>query len=80
MKKIHIFTIFFIIILSSFICSYKLLKYYSIKMSPIVFTYAESEVKKLTTLIINKSITKQMSAGLDVDSLFGINLALENEG
>lgn len=41
-------------------------------MSPIVFTYAESEVKKLTTLIINKSITKQMSAGLDVDNLLNI--------
>lgn len=41
-------------------------------MSPIVFTYAESEVKKITTLIINKSITKQMSAGLDVDNLLNI--------
>lgn len=72
MKKIHIFTLLLIIILSSFICSYKLLKYYSVKMSPVVFTYAESEVKKLTTLIINKSITKQMSAGLDVDNLLNI--------
>ena len=72
MKKIHIFTLLLIIILSSFICSYKLLKYYSVKMSPVVFTYAESEVKKLTTLIINKSITKQMSVGLDVDNLLNI--------
>lgn len=72
MKKIHIFTLLLIIILLSFICSYKLLKYYSVKMSPVVFTYAESEVKKLTTLIINKSITKQMSAGLDVDNLLNI--------
>lgn len=72
MKKIHIFTLLLIIILSSIICSYKLLEYYSIKMSPVVFTYAESEVKKLTTLIINKSITKQMSAGLDVDNLLNI--------
>lgn len=72
MKKIHIFTLLLIIILSSIICSYKLLKYYSIKMSPVVFTYAESEVKKLTTLIINKSITKQMSNGLDVDNLLNI--------
>ena len=72
MKKMHIFTLLLIIILSSFICSYKLLKYYSVKMSPVVFTYAESEVKKLTTLIINKSITKQMSAGLDVDNLLNI--------
>lgn len=72
MKKIHIFTLLLIIILSSFICSYKLLKYYSVKMSPVVFSYAESEVKKITTLIINKSITKQMSAGLDVDNLLNI--------
>ena len=72
MKRIHIFTLLLIIILSSIICSYKLLEYYSIKMSPVVFSYAESEVKKLTTLIINKSITKQMSAGLDVDNLLNI--------
>lgn len=72
MKKIHIFTLLLIIILLSFICSYKLLKYYSVKMSPVVFSYAESEVKKITTLIINKSITKQMSAGLDVDNLLNI--------
>ena len=56
MKRIHIFTLLLIIILSSIICSYKLLEYYSVKMSPVVFSYAESEVKKLTTLIINKSI------------------------
>ena len=72
MKKIHILTLLLIIILSSFICSYKLLNYYSVKMSPVVFTYAESEVKKLTTLIINKSITKQMSTGLEVDNLLNI--------
>ena len=72
MKRIYIFTLLLIIILSSIICSYKLLEYYSVKMSPVVFSYAESEVKKLTTLIINKSITKQMSAGLDVDNLLNI--------
>ena len=72
MKRIHIFTLLLIIILSSIICSYKLLEYYSVKMSPVVFSYAESEVKKLTTLIINKSITKQMSVGLDVDNLLNI--------
>ena len=47
-------------------------------MSPVVFSYAESEVKKLTTLIINKSITKQMSAGLDVDNL--LNITRNNAG
>ena len=72
MKKIHIFTLLLIIILSSIICSYKLLKYYSVKMSPVVFSYAENEVKKLTTLIINKSITKQISNNLNVDNLLNI--------
>ena len=78
MKRIYIFTLLLIIILSSLICSYKLLKYYSVKMSPVVFSYAESEVKKLTTLIINKSITKQMSVGLDVDNL--LNITRNNAG
>ena len=47
-------------------------------MSPIVFTYAENEVKKLTTLIINKSITKQISNNLDVDNL--LNITRNNNG
>ena len=34
--------------------------------------YAEAEVKRLATLVINKSIDKQLSMGMDVDSMFEI--------
>lgn len=47
-------------------------------MSPIVFSYAETELKRLTTLIINKSITKQMTSDLDTNTL--INIQKNNEG
>lgn len=35
-------------------------------------TYAEAEAKRLTTLVINKSISKQINSGYDVDSMFEI--------
>lgn len=34
--------------------------------------YAEAETKRLTTLVINKSISYQLNSGMDVDSMFNI--------
>ena len=55
-------TISVIIIITIFITISTLLfiNYYSKKAIPILKLYAESEVRKLTILIINKSITKQV--------------------
>lgn len=49
---ILIFLILFIIIF---------INYYSNKSKDVLMTYAESETRKLTILVINKAITKQMS-------------------
>lgn len=40
------------------------------KVSPILMDYAESYIKKVTNLIINKAISKQLSEQLNIDDLF----------
>ena len=49
---IFIFLVMFIILF---------INYYSKKSSDLLMSYAESEIRKLTILVINKSITKQMN-------------------
>ena len=49
---ILIFLVLFIIIF---------INYYSNKSKDVLMAYAESETRKLTILVINKAITKQMS-------------------
>lgn len=58
-------TISLIIAVSLFI------RYYGTKAVPIIKSYAESEVKKLTILIINKSITKQLY-NIDTEEIFKV--------
>ena len=40
------------------------------RVSPILMDYAESYIKKVTNLIINKAISKQLSEELNIDDLF----------
>lgn len=40
------------------------------KVSPILMDYAESYIKKVTNLIINKAISKQLSEELNIEDLF----------
>ena len=65
MKMIILITLLLIIMVSLFI------KYYSKKTLPILISYAKSETKKLTILIINKAITKEVTS-LEPDELFDI--------
>ena len=45
-------------------------KFINKKVSPILFNYAESYVKKISNLIINKAISKQVAEDLNIDDLF----------
>ena len=69
-KYMFAFMVFILVI--GFICSIFLIKYYSNKIGPTFMLYADAEVKRLATLVINKSIDKQLSMGMDVDSMFEI--------
>lgn len=72
-KKKHIFTKITIVLLLVIFASISLIKYFSNKSSPILFSYAESETRKLTTLIINKAVTKQIASdNMNTDDLFEI--------
>lgn len=49
------------------------------KVSPVLMKYAESEIRNLSTMIINKAISKQMVEELDFDQLFIIDKNSANE-
>ena len=59
-KKHNILLLILLILTSVIILSLIFINYYSNKAYPILKSYAESETKKLTVLIINKAITKQL--------------------
>ena len=48
------------------------INYFSKKAVPILMNYAEAEVKKLTVLVINKAVTKQIY-NTDTENIFNIN-------
>lgn len=54
------------------------INYYSKKSLPVLVSYAESEAKKLTILIINKAVTKQISS-METDDLFDIIYSSDGE-
>lgn len=66
-------TLFLILLIITIVItlSFIFINYYSKKTYPILKSYAESEVKKLTILIINKAVTKQLY-NMDVNELFKI--------
>jgi hypothetical protein len=73
MKKItKLITNLFIIIVLSIICSFILTKYYSNKIFSSLYSYAETESKKITSTIINESLTKQLENELDETELYTI--------
>lgn len=66
-KKLKNITIFIFII--GLIASLILIKYFSNKIEPSLTKYAESETKRIITLIINNSIRNQISNQIDTSSI-----------
>lgn len=67
MKKSSIL-IFVIILLIIFI--FIIFNFINTKVTPVLMDYAELELKKFSTLIINKAISKQISDDMDISELF----------
>ena len=61
------------IILISIIMSLFLIKYFSNKYSKIFYSYGEAEARRITTLVINKSMSKEMFNEVGVSELLKIN-------
>ena len=71
-KKNYIILKLLIIIIVAIICAYFLIKYFSKNISPFFMTYAEDEITRLTTLIINDSVNNDLIEELDEDKIFEI--------
>lgn len=73
MKKIlNLLTILFIIIVFALIIAFLLTKYYSKKIYPSIYSYAETIAKKISTDIINKSLTEELENELTTENLYTI--------
>ncbi len=70
-KKMKTYNLIILIFVCLFICITIFIKYFSNKAVPILVDYAESEVRKLTILVINKAITKQIN-NIDTSKVFNI--------
>lgn len=70
-----IFSIIILIIISLFIA----FKFLDKKAAPILISYSESEINKLTNIIINKAISKQLVENADIDKLYFTQKNDENE-
>lgn len=56
-----------------------LLNYISNKISPVILKYAELEVRKFSSLIINSTISKNISKNINIDDLFVVTKNNNNE-
>lgn len=76
-NRLFSFVIFIMVMV--FVCSIFFIRYYSSKIGPAFIMYAESEARRITTLVINKSITKELNNGYDIDSMFNVVRNNNNE-
>lgn len=77
-KRNNILFLILLIITLVIILSFMFINYYSKKAYPILKSYAEAETKKLTILIINKAVTKQLY-NMDVEELFKVTYNKDGE-
>lgn len=61
-----------ILIFLSLSVSFFFIIYLSKKINPIFMSYAESETRKLMTLVINKSLTKELTLKDEIDNIYHI--------
>ena len=75
-NKINKLIILLILII---ICVYLVINIFDKRVRPILLSYAEAESRKLTTLIINKAVTKQIALNMEPDNLYQIETNSSNE-
>lgn len=82
-RKIYLFkkrsNLLIFIILGIILCIYFSIKFINVKMSPVLFGYAELEARKLASIIINNAISKNISQNINTDELFIITKDSNNE-
>ena len=78
-KKKNIVNKIFILTIIVIVISYFIIKIFDNRVKPILLSYAEAETRKLTTLVINKAVTKQIALNMDPDNLYEIEINNNNE-
>ena len=78
-KKKNIANKIFILTIIVIVISYFIIKIFDNRVKPILLSYAEAETRKLTTLVINKAVTKQIALNMDPDNLYEIEINNNNE-
>ena len=71
-KKINPISIIIIILIFILIFGIILLNYFSRKVSPIIFKYAEIETKKFSNIIINDAVAKNITNKVSSDEIFDV--------
>ena len=66
-KNIFIATLLLCVIITIIV-----LKIISIRVSPILMNYAVLETKKLSSIVINRAVNKQLANGMNIDEMFNI--------
>ena len=71
-KKKNLLLKLIVIIIVSVFCSFMLIKYYSKNISPFFMTYAEDEIRRLTTLVVNDSVNNDFFNELEDEKIYNI--------
>ena len=77
-KRYKLVTIMLYILIIGLIISFITIKHFSKKIEPAVTKYAISEVKRISTLVINDSINKDIT-NMNLDNIFDIERNNNNE-
>ena len=61
MKKLYkLFTVMFYIFIIGLVLSFLLIRYFSKNIGPMLINYGEAEARRIITLVINNSISKEI--------------------
>ena len=71
-KKKNLMLKLIAIIIVSVLCAFMLIKYYLKNISPFFMTYAEDEIRRLTTLVVNHSVNNDFFDELEDDKIYNI--------
>lgn len=71
-KKSNFILKLIVIIILGMLCAFLLIRYYSNNISPVFMVYAEDEIRRIITIVVNDSINNEIIDKLDNDSIFEI--------
>lgn len=77
-KKKNVILKLIMIVIFSVICSFIFIRYFSKNIGPMFLIYAEDEITRITTIVINDSVNDEVIDTIDEETLFEI--VRNNEG